>query len=106
MMLKTVYRNSKKISEIPYVNGLKQGIEKHFTDNGSLAIEIHWEMDKKHGSHRIYNETDTEIKWYYKGKNVSLKKYEEFSQREKIAANKEQFYKMVEETEDEIALRD
>jgi len=102
----TSYKNANKATEIPYTNGLKNGLEKHYNDNGTLAMEIHWENDKKHGSHRIYKENETEIKWFYKGKAVSLKKFEEFSFREKLIADKEQFYDTVEKTDEKIALRE
>lgn len=102
--LKTIYKNGNKVAEIPYVDGNKHGIERHFDSSGNLSKETHWENDKKHGSDRIYNENDTVIKWFYKGKAVSLKKYEEFSSREKIIANKEEFIKMINALDEKTAM--
>jgi len=104
--MKTIYRNGNKVAEIPFTQGLRHGIERHFNDGGKLTIEIHWESDKKHGSHRIYKENDTEIMWFYKGKAVSLNKFEEFSFREKLIANKDQFYEMINKMDELTALEE
>jgi antitoxin component YwqK of YwqJK toxin-antitoxin module len=100
----TIYKNGNKIAEIPYVDGLKHGIERHFDDYGKLSSETHWEQDKKHGSDRIYKDNNTEIKWYYKGKEVSTKKFDEFSLREKLIANKDEFFNMVNNLDEKTAL--
>jgi antitoxin component YwqK of YwqJK toxin-antitoxin module len=102
----TIYKNGNKIAEIPYLNGLKNGLERHFDDKGKLSSEIHWENDKKHGSERIYNDNNSEIKWFFKGKAVSIKKFEEFSLREKFIANKDEFYDMVNKLDEKIALEE
>lgn len=104
--LKTVYKNGNKIAEIPYSNGIKNGIEKHFDSNGKLTKETHWENNKKHGSDRIYKENDTDVKWFYKGKPVSLKKFEEFTVREKLTANKDQFFQMINNLDDKTAMQE
>jgi antitoxin component YwqK of YwqJK toxin-antitoxin module len=104
--IKTVYRNGKKITEIPFNEGMRHGVERHFDETGKLLVEIHWENDKKHGSHRVYKENDTEIKWYYKGKAVSLKRFEEFSYREKLIANKELFFEMIDQLDEETVLEE
>lgn len=104
--LKTAYRNNNTISEIPFTNGLKHGTEKHFKENGSLLAQIHWENDKKHGSERIFHDNDTHIKWYFKGKAVSLKKFEEFSFREKLVADKTSFYEMIDNMDNIKALQE
>jgi len=104
--LKTFYKNNNKIAEIPYVNGYKNGVERHFNDNGKLTKEIHWDKNKKHGSYRVYKENETEIKWFYKGKAVSLKKFEEFSSREKMIANKESFYNMINKLDEKTAMKE
>ena len=85
---------------------MKNGIERHWDTNGRLLEEIHWINDKRHGSHRVYKENDTEIKWFYKGKAVSLKRFDEFSYREKLIADKENFASIIENMSDEEALRE
>jgi len=104
--MKTTYKNNNKMSEIPFSNGLKHGIERHFAQDGRLEAEIHWDNDKKHGSERIYHKYDTHINWFYKGKAVSLKKFEEFSFREKLIANKDTFYEMIENMDDLKAMKE
>jgi antitoxin component YwqK of YwqJK toxin-antitoxin module len=76
------YHNNLKIAEVYYDMGKKDGIEKHWTKDGSLTTEIHWEKGQKHGSDRFFSDEDTQINWYFRGKNVSpqtfqLKVYEE-----------------------------
>lgn len=102
--IKTAYRNDNKISEVPYTNGERHGIERHYRDDGTLKTQIHWENDKKHGSERKYLDNDTNIKWYYKGKEVSLKKFEEFSFREKLIVDKTAFLDMIEKMDAKKAL--
>ncbi len=104
--MKIAYKNNKKIYEQPYVNGLKHGIERHFKEDGSIKAQINWENDKKHGSEKIFHDHDTHIKWYYKGKPVSLKKFEEFSFREKLIADKASFYEMIEKMDEKKALQE
>jgi len=104
--IKTVYKNNNLISEIPYVNGIKHGLERHFKQNGSVLAQVHWENDKKHGSERIFHDNDTHIKWYFKGKPVSLKKFEEFSYREKLVADKTNFYEMIDNMDNQQALKE
>jgi len=104
--MKTIYRNSHVISEIPYTQGKKHGTERHYNEDGKLNMEVHFINGKKHGSHRSYNDNNTLIQWYYKGKEVSLKKFEEFSYREKLVANKTTFYDMIENMDDQQALQE
>lgn len=104
--LKSVFRNNNKIAEIPYLYGNKHGVERHYNNNGELTMETHWENNKRHGSHRVYGENDTEIKWFYKGKAVSLKKFEEFSNREKLIANKEQYFNMIDNLDAKTAMQE
>ena len=103
---KIAYRNGNKISEIPYVNGKKHGIERHWKEDGSLLSEVHWDSNTKHGSQRVYNDDETLISWFYKGKQVSINKFEEFSQREKLIADRDAFYKMVQNLDDIEVLRE
>lgn len=104
--MKTAYRNNNKVYEVLYDNGLRQGLERHFKEDGSLVAQVHWENDKKHGSERIFHDNDTHIKWYYKGKAVSIKKFEEFSFREKLIADKTSFYEMIDKMDNKQALQE
>jgi antitoxin component YwqK of YwqJK toxin-antitoxin module len=84
---KIVYRNGNKQAEIPYVNGNKHGLEKHYNDQGSVVAEVHWENDQKHGSSHFHDEDNTDIDWFYKGKAVSLKKFEMLEYRDQLMAD-------------------
>lgn len=102
----TTYKNGVIIAEIPYLNGLKHGIERHYNTDKELISEIHWEKDKKHGSERIYDDVNTQVKWFFKGKEVSLKNFEDFSYREKLIADKNHFYEMIDKLEVTQAMKE
>ncbi len=83
-----VYRNNNIYKEIPYENGKKQGIERHFNpDNGALLAEIHWQDHKRHGSSRYYLEDNTQVAWFYQGQPVTLKKFEMLEFRDEMLAD-------------------
>ncbi|HRW58711.1 MAG TPA: toxin-antitoxin system YwqK family antitoxin [Chlamydiales bacterium] len=81
---KLVYKNNKLFKEIPYNMGKRHGIEKHYDRNGEIAAEIKWINDGRHGSCKFYYDDNTEIKWYYFGKQVSLDKYKMLELRDKL----------------------
>lgn len=74
---KVIYRNGVKISEIPYVNGLKHGTERHFDDFGYLTTEIQWQNDKKHGATRFHTDETIFTEWFYRGQMVNEEKFRE-----------------------------
>lgn len=80
------YRNGNCSFEIPYVDGKKDGIERHFNDSGDLVKEIHWQKDHRHGSSRYHHGDYTDIQWYWKGMAVDLKKFQMLEFREKLIA--------------------
>jgi len=84
--MKYLYTNGQKTAEIPYASGKKHGVERHFDTNSNLVAEIQWDNDFRHGSSRFYGEEDTKIDWFYKGQNVSLKKFQMMEFREKLMA--------------------
>ena len=84
--MKYLYSNGQKTTEIPFVSGKKHGVERHFDTNSNLVAEIQWNNDVRHGSSRYYGEEDTKIDWFYRGQNVSLKKFQMMEFREKLMA--------------------
>jgi antitoxin component YwqK of YwqJK toxin-antitoxin module len=84
--MKVSYRNGKKVAQIPYVNGERQGIEAHFDENGFLTAEIEWKGDKKHGPSRFYHGNAEEKEWFYNGVAVSQEKFETLQTRNEIVA--------------------
>ena len=85
--MKTVYRNGIKVAEIPYDRGTKNGIEFHYDDLGNLTAEIEWKKDKKHGASRFHTEEATETEWFFKGKMVSERKFENLDTRDRLIAD-------------------
>jgi antitoxin component YwqK of YwqJK toxin-antitoxin module len=80
------YRNEKKYFEIPYVDGKKHGIERHFTMHGELSKEVHWDNNLRHGSSREHNNDFTDVQWYWRGIAVELKRFQMLEFREELIA--------------------
>lgn len=79
---KITYRNGWKVSEIPFVQGKREGIERHFDDLGNLTAEIEWKNDKKHGMAKFYADDLTETEWFYKGQTVNAEKFQTLEERD------------------------
>jgi antitoxin component YwqK of YwqJK toxin-antitoxin module len=78
----TYFQNGYKYLEIPYVAGLKEGIERHFIDGDVVAEESEWHRNKKHGPTQIYFDGMVKTHWYYNGERVAKPKYDELLIRE------------------------
>lgn len=85
--MKVVYRSGHKVSEIPYINGQRHGLEYHYDDAGLLTANIEWKNDKKHGCAKFMNSDTTENEWYFRGAVVSQEKYEMLNGREEMIAD-------------------
>lgn len=84
---KIAYRNGFKVAEIPYVDGLKQGIEYHYDDLGNLTAEIEWRSDKKHGCSKLYGDDGlVETEWFFNNQPVTAQKFEILENREQMLA--------------------
>ncbi len=83
------YFNGTKAKEVPYVRGKKQGQENQFDDKGNLIAEIRWDNDQKHGSSRYYDNSQTNIQWYFRGDAVSSRNFEKLDMHEKMVAGLE-----------------
>lgn len=76
------YQDGEKNSEIPYVRGEKEGVEKRWKQKYSrggektLIEEISWKQGKKNGATYLYGEKRTRVEWYYKGELVSKTEYQ------------------------------
>ena len=84
---KVVYRNGLKVAEIPYINGQKHGIEKHYDDLNQLTAEIEWKKDKKHGCSKFFTDETTDTEWFFKGQMVSAEKFEILDSRDRFIAD-------------------
>lgn len=79
----TVFQNGEKYAEVSYLQGLKNGIEKRFRDNGkTLVEEITWVNDIRHGPTFIHLDDITRVEWFFKGNNVPKAVYEINSKRQ------------------------
>lgn len=76
------YQNGYKYLEIPYVNGEKEGIEKHYIDGDTLAEETEWHDNRKHGPSVVFYDGVPTTSWYYNNEKVSRTKYNELCERE------------------------
>lgn len=84
--MKCHFRNGKKVVEIPYINGKKNGLERHFDESGALIAEIPWEENQKHGRSRYQYEDYSDLQWYFRGNPVSKDKFGTMQVREEMLA--------------------
>ena len=82
--MKIQYREGVKVRETPYILGVRHGMEQEFSLDGKVIAEIQWEADQKHGSCRFYDEYETRIEWHFRGKQVSIDRFELLDFREKM----------------------
>lgn len=68
-----VYEQGEKRADVPYKNGLKNGIEKRYRSDQTVAQEINWVQGKQHGPAYTYIGNTKQTTWYYKGKSVPNK---------------------------------
>jgi antitoxin component YwqK of YwqJK toxin-antitoxin module len=73
----TYFRNGSKYLEVSYLYGSRNGLEVHYIDGGDILQEISWENDKKHGPSIFYVDGQPNTQWYYDGKEVSERTFQE-----------------------------
>lgn len=71
-----IFKNGQKVSEIPYVKGLKDGIEICYNESLEVVEEISWKHNTLHGFRKIHTDDVSKIEWYYQGKLVSKNKFD------------------------------
>lgn len=72
----TLFENGEKFAEIPYRNGIKNGLEKRYRNNSQIAEEITWIDDIKHGPHSTYIADVVKTDWFFQGKPVTKVAFE------------------------------
>ncbi len=84
----TFFKNGVRDHEIYFLDGRKNGLEIHYIDGNIVSQEILWENDKRHGPAKFYNLDGSiaNIEYYYDGKIVSEKKWNEFSRLDEIVS--------------------
>ncbi|MFQ5729463.1 MAG: toxin-antitoxin system YwqK family antitoxin [Waddliaceae bacterium] len=72
----TVFQNGEKIAEVPYVKGVKNGIEERYRDGQFVAEEIPWKNGRKHGPCYCYIGEGSHVSWFYEGNEVTKAQYD------------------------------
>lgn len=68
----TVFEQGEKRADVPYVNGVKQGVEKRYRGN-VVSQEVTWEQGQQHGPTSTYVGNTKQTEWYFQGKKVANK---------------------------------
>jgi antitoxin component YwqK of YwqJK toxin-antitoxin module len=76
---KTLFENGEKIAEVPYIHGVKNGIEKRFRNGHIVVEEISWHNDSMHGPRLTTIGDVSNIDYFYQGKNVSKSVFEKLT---------------------------
>lgn len=84
---KVVFRNGQKVAEIPYVHGVKEGVEFHYDELGYLTAEISWHHDKRHGTTKLHNDQTVETEWFFDGTSVSAERFQRLENNEQMVAD-------------------
>jgi len=85
--LASYFSNGVKVTEISYLDGQKNGMERHFLDGEIISQELSWENDKRHGLSIYYTDGQTRTEWYYDGKMTSQNRYEELAKLDEMISN-------------------
>ena len=81
----TYFANGIKQVEIHYLHGAKNGPELHYRDDGmTVAQEILWENDRRQGPTTYYVDGSTQTEWWYEGKHITQKRYEELDRLDQM----------------------
>lgn len=84
--ISTHFQTGFRIAEIPYNNGVKDGIERKYVEGDTLIEETRWSNGKKHGASVLYYDGLTKTTWYFNDRKVSKNRYAELAKRERDIA--------------------
>ncbi len=71
-----IFQNGEKYAEVPYVRGMKKGVEKRYRNGKAVVEEISWYEDMRHGPSFTYIGETIKTDYYYQGKEVSKNQYD------------------------------
>lgn len=77
--LTVVYQNGEKYAEVPFVNGVRHGVEKRYHDGKDVIEEITWNNGVRHGPSYVYVDGAVKTQWYFQDKEVSKASFEMLS---------------------------
>ena len=72
----TLFENGEKVSEVPYLSGLKDGVEKKYRNGEIVVEEISWAADLQHGPTTKKIGTYSTTDYFFRGKPVSQGAFE------------------------------
>jgi antitoxin component YwqK of YwqJK toxin-antitoxin module len=70
-----VFFHGEKYSEMPYANGVRQGIERRYRDGNRLVQEVSWNNDQLNGPSVTYIGDTSKTEWYYQGAPITEADY-------------------------------
>ncbi len=82
--LSTYYQNGYKYLEVPYGQGLKNGVERHYIDGEIIVEETEYRNGIKQGTSILYCDGSAKTTWYFEDQPVSRSKYEQLVQRHEL----------------------
>ncbi len=85
--LATSFNNGVKISEILYLDGQKNGMERHYIDGDIISQEFSWENDKRHGPCVYYVDGHSRTEWFYDGSTVSKRRFDELNRLDEMISH-------------------
>lgn len=71
-----VFQNGEKYAEVPYNKGIKNGVERRFTDEDAVVEEITWKNGMKEGPAHTYVDGGVKTRWYFQDREVTQGGYE------------------------------
>ncbi|GAB4233922.1 MAG: toxin-antitoxin system YwqK family antitoxin [Chlamydiales bacterium] len=72
-----LYQNGGIIAEVPYSDGVKEGIELRYNDERKVVEEISWSHGLRHGLTITHIGDVRRTQWYYKGKPITKNHFDE-----------------------------
>lgn len=85
------FQNGVRRTEIHYLYGAKCGAETHYLDDGqAISQQILWDNDKRHGPTTHYLAGSPQSEWWYDGKKISQKRYEELDRLDQMISQMSQ----------------
>ena len=85
--LATFFKNGTREKELYYINGMKNGVERHYVDGEIVSAEIFWTNDQRHGPSTYYTEELAQVDYYYEGKPISKGRWEEYNRMDEMIAH-------------------
>jgi len=74
--LQVVFEGGQPIRQIPYIRGIRDGIELHLRPGTEEIVEeISWYNDQRHGISKTYLADQTITEWYWKGGRVTEEQF-------------------------------